>query len=188
MSTISPSHRKTPTAIQEQALRHRPGVEELTAASDGSPALSGEHGEVGHGREAADVGRADIVSGACDKAARSTYDSPFYTVCTLTGANLTLCSFSCACRHHPEHPPFDTRHALPLLAAGIRLGEEDDSAHSEDDEADGEGADTGRAHLLDRGARGGDTFACQTRSPGSARAYALPFCRRAVRKGSRAGP
>jgi hypothetical protein len=54
--------------------------------------------------------------------------------------------------------------ALPLLAAGVSLGKEDHCAHSEDDEANGEGADTRRAHLLDSGARGGNTFACQRHS------------------------
>lgn len=47
---------------QEMHRGKAPGIEELAAASDGSPALAGQHGEVGHRGEAADVGGADVVS------------------------------------------------------------------------------------------------------------------------------
>lgn len=52
------------------------------------------------------------------------------------------------------------KYALPLLAAGVGLGKEDNSADGKDDEADSQGADASRAHLLDGGARGGNTFTC----------------------------
>jgi len=39
-----------------------PGIEKLTAASNSGPALPGEHGEISHGCEAADIGGAVVVS------------------------------------------------------------------------------------------------------------------------------
>jgi hypothetical protein len=56
-------------------------------------------------------------------------------------------------------------HALPLLAAGVGLGEEHDSAYGKDEEADGQGAHAGGAHLLDCGARSGNPLACETLAP-----------------------
>lgn len=52
------------------------------------------------------------------------------------------------------------RHALSLLAAGVGLGEEHDSAYGKDDEANSQGAHAGRAHLFDGRACSGNPSAC----------------------------
>eukprot|EP00292_Cryptomonas_paramecium_P023434 CAMPEP_0113699710 /NCGR_PEP_ID=MMETSP0038_2-20120614/23496_1 /TAXON_ID=2898 /ORGANISM="Cryptomonas paramecium" /LENGTH=190 /DNA_ID=CAMNT_0000623173 /DNA_START=684 /DNA_END=1254 /DNA_ORIENTATION=+ /assembly_acc=CAM_ASM_000170 len=38
------------------------GIEELPAASDGSPALTGEHSEISHGTKAGDIGGTNIIA------------------------------------------------------------------------------------------------------------------------------
>ena len=57
---VTPSQVERSCPVQPRGTA--PGIEELAAAGDGGPALPGQHGEVGHRGEAADVGGADVVS------------------------------------------------------------------------------------------------------------------------------
>lgn len=141
--------------VPEECPRITPGIEELAASGDRCPALSRKHGEVGHGGEATNVGRADVVSDVIPSG--------------LIRSAIQSVNWTCACAQSAPGmlPTPRTRcewFLLPLLSAGVRLREEDDCAHGEDDKANGEGPDTRRAHLLNGGARGGDTFACQRRA------------------------